>query len=207
MRNWDFYMVTDSALSKGGVLNDVGQAISAGCTAVQYREKSLPFEKMAVEAKAIAALCKGRADFIVNDHLDVMLASGADGIHIGDGDVAIEEIKKAAPNAIIGVSVRSAKEAKDAQDKGASYVGLGPVFPTSTKPDAGLPVGLSEIGSVKKAVTIPVIAIGGINHSNVARVIHAGADGAAMISAIVASDGVFSAVSEAKRIINESRRV
>lgn len=187
----DFYLVTDSELSKKGTLSDVKDAVESGCKIVQYREKTRNTKEMISEAAEIKKICRDNAIFLVNDRIDVALAVDADGVHIGQDDMPIDTAKKLlGPGKIIGLSVHNREEAIEAEKNGADYVGLGPIFDTATKKDAGKGIGPDRIMEVKNAVKIPVVAIGGINKENCGRVIENGADSLVAISAIVCSDDV-----------------
>jgi thiamine-phosphate pyrophosphorylase len=187
----DFYLVTDSGLSKAGTLSDVEKAVAAGCRIIQYREKSISTKEMILEAVKIKEICGNEAIFLVNDRVDVALAVDADGVHIGQDDMPIETARELlGPDKIIGLSVHNVEEALDAEKMSADYVGLGPIFNTSTKKDAGNGIGPESIHPVKDAVRIPVVAIGGINKQNSESVVLGGADSLVAISAVVCSDDV-----------------
>ncbi len=191
LKEMDFYLVTDSELSKKGTLFDVKEAVESGCRIVQYREKNKSTQEMVHEASEIKRICSDRAIFLVNDRIDVALAVDADGIHIGQDDMPIDIARELlGSDKIIGLSVHDRDEAVQAEKKGADYVGLGPVFDTSTKKDAGKGVGPSRIREVKAAITVPVVAIGGINKENCSSVIENGADSLVAISAVICSDDV-----------------
>ena len=191
LKEIDFYLVTDSGLSKKGTLSDVREAVEAGCRIVQYREKDKSTKEMVDEASEIKSICSGRAIFLVNDRIDVALAVDADGVHIGQDDMPIEMARKLlGEDKIIGLSVRDREEAIRAEKAGADYVGLGPIFDTATKKDAGDGIGLHEIRDVKEEIKILVVAIGGINKENCEKVIQNGADSLVAISAVVCSDDV-----------------
>lgn len=180
-----YYFITDSALSVNGNISDVRNAVKAGVRVVQYREKCASSKKMYEEALILRRICKDIV-FLVNDRIDIAIAVGADGAHIGQDDLPINIARKIlGKNKIIGVTVHSVKEALAAERAGADYLGVSPVFLTSTKSDAGRPVGVKMIKAIKDKVRIPVIAIGGINFSNAKDVIDAGADGFCAISCVV----------------------
>ncbi|WP_406656806.1 thiamine phosphate synthase [Methanolobus sp. ZRKC2] len=201
----DFYLVTDSGLSKKGTLSDVENAVAAGCRIVQYREKSGSTKDMILEAAQIKTLCGNEAIFLVNDRVDVALAVDADGVHIGQDDMSIDMARQLmGPDKIIGLSVSNVEEALDAERSGADYVGLGPIFDTATKKDAGDGIGPESIRFVKNSVNIPVVAIGGINKENCTSVVRGGADSLVAISAVVCSDDV---KRETKSFIDTIRRV
>ena len=202
----DFYFVTDSQLSKKGIFSDVNDALKAGCKIIQYREKNIDFNKMVYEAKHLKKKCNGKAIFLINDRLDVALAVEADGIHIGKSDVSFKDARKSlGNNKIIGLSVDNVKEAIDAEVAGANYIGLGPIFKTFTKKDAGNPCGIKMLKNVRKNIKIPIVAIGGITKKNVAEVIRNGADAVASVSAVIGSDDVYREVNDFIKIIRECK--
>ncbi len=187
----DFYLVTDSGLSKKGTLSDVQEAVAVGCRIVQYREKNKSTKEMIAEASQIKSICGADAIFLVNDRIDVALAVDADGVHIGQEDMPID-IARAILGAdkVIGLTVHTISDAIEAERSGADYVGLSPIFDTATKSDAGTGIGTERIRDVKNAINIPVVAIGGINKQNCRSVIENGADSLVAISAVVCSDDV-----------------
>ena len=191
LKEIDFYLVTDSQLSKRGTLSDVREAVESGCRIVQYREKNKSTKEMIYEASEIKRICNDKAIFLVNDRIDVALAVDADGVHIGQNDMPIEIARKLlGPDKIIGLSVCNSDEAIQAEKNGADYVGVGPIFDTSTKKDAGKGIGPAKVGDVKKAIKIPVVAIGGISKENCVSVVENGADSLVAISAVVCSADV-----------------
>jgi thiamine-phosphate diphosphorylase len=182
-----FYFITDQALSLAGNRSDVRAARDAGVEIIQYRNKSATTRQMYDEALELKQDAQG-AFFIINDRIDIALAVEADGVHIGSGDIPCAVVRRLlGKGKIIGVSVKTAREAQEAQAGGADYVGVGPVFATATKPDAGMPLGISGLQSVRRAVTIPIVAIGGITLDNAPEVINAGANAVCAISAVVGS--------------------
>ena len=198
----EFYFVTDSSLSKKGILSDVEDALKAGCRVVQYREKNKTTSDMIREAKQIKKLCNDRAIFLVNDNVDVALAIDADGVHIGKSDISFKNARRLlGKEKIIGISVDNLDEAIIAETTGADYIGLGPIFETATKKDAGLPCGIKMIENVRKNVNIPLVAIGGITKDNVKAVIESGADVAVAVSAVIGSADVYKEVKDFIRII------
>jgi len=202
----DFYLVTDSGLSKKGTLSDVESAVAAGCRIVQYREKARSTRDMVLEASQIKTLCGNEAIFLVNDRVDVALAVDADGVHIGQDDMPIHTARELlGPDKIIGLTVHNIEEALEAERSGADYVGLGPIFNTSTKEDAGEGIGPESIRAVKEALNIPIVAIGGINKQNSEIVIIGGADSLVAISAVVCSDDVTKETKEFIDLIGQIR--
>ncbi len=196
------YFITDGRLSKQGIFADVRQVIAAGCSIVQYREKEKETGEMVAEAKQIAALCKkNKILFLINDRIDVALAVDADGVHLGQQDMPVVIARKLlGKNKTIGLTVHSVEEAAQAQNQGVDYVSVSPIFSTATKQDAGKPVGIELIKEIKRAVKVPVVAIGGINEQNVQQVLQTGADSVAIISAIVCAGN---AAEAARRIIKK----
>jgi len=185
-----YYFITDSALSRSGSVKDAAAAARAGVSIIQYRDKTAPSRGMFAEASKIRKACPGVL-LIVNDRIDIALAARADGVHIGGEDMPFAAARKLlGKNRIIGVTVHSVKEAKAAEKAGADYLGVSPIFRTTTKADAGRPAGVKLIRAVKKFAKIPVVAIGGINHSNAAEVIGAGADAICAISCVVTKENV-----------------
>ena len=205
---FDLYVVTDRELSKGRSDAEVARmAYEGGADVVQLRMKSADGREMLEQANLIRRyadeMCKL---FIVDDRVDIAMASGADGVHLGQSDMPLEAARKLmGDDAIIGISVDNVEEAVAAQEGGADYVGVGAVFQTSTKPDAQQGVGLGAVFEVRQAVDIPVVAIGGINRGNIQDVIRAGADAAAVVSAVVAQDDVSAAAHELRDLILKVR--
>jgi len=188
----DLYFITDSRLTGRTVLEDVGSAIHAGVKIIQYREKDLTTREMIDEAGKICRLCRENdVLFIINDRVDIALAVDADGVHLGNEDMPYEATRRILGNTkIIGLTVHDVGEAIEAERIGADYIGISPIFETTTKPDAGTPAGTDLIKYIKKAVKIPFVAIGGINQDNIKSVLEAGARSIAVISAIVTKDDV-----------------
>jgi thiamine-phosphate pyrophosphorylase len=183
-----FYFITDSRLSRRGIRHDVKAVLAAGISIIQYREKEKGDYQMLRQARQLRRLCR-RAIFLINDRVDICLASGADGVHLGQEDFPCALARRIlGKKKIIGVSVHNLRQARQAEKDGADYLGVGPIFATATKKDAGRPVGTGLIRRVKNHVRLPVFAIGGIKLHNLSRVLAAGADGACAVSAISASD-------------------
>lgn len=176
-------------------------ALEGGVTMVQVREKaasSEAFRETALELRAITR--RLGVPLIVNDRLDIALAVQADGVHLGQSDLPCKEARRLAPDLIIGVSASSADEARQAELDGADYIGAGAVYDTPSKADAGSPIGLGGLRAICRAVSIPVIAIGGITAENAALAIGAGASGVAVISAILGAPSPL----EAARILRST---
>lgn len=206
MNDVGYYLVTDSKLSKKGILSDVENALKAGCKIIQYRAKNKSTKDMIHEAKRIKKKCEGKAIFLINDRIDVALAVDSDGVHIGQDDIPFETAREIIGNEkIIGLTVHNLEESVEAEKIGADYIGLSPIFQTDTKKDAGTACGIATIKMVRKEVNLPIVAIGGINKENIGQVIKAGADAAVAISAVVCSDDVYKEVIDFNKIIKENK--
>ncbi len=186
-----YYFITDSGLSRSGNALDVRKAESCGVRIVQYRNKDANTKEMYEEAVRLREICS-KALFLINDRIDVVLASDADGVHLGQSDMPYIAARRIlGPDKIIGITVHNLSEALEAQRLGANrLLGVSPIFPTATKPDAGKPAGIVLIEKIRALVDIPLIAIGGINLANAPEVIRAGADGLCAISAVVTKEDV-----------------
>jgi len=180
-----YYFITEAALSRAGNLSDVAAAVAAGVRVVQYRQKQgLTFDLVA-EARQLRQLCR-HIRFLVNDRVDLVLEVGADGVHLGQEDLPCPEARKMlGPEKIIGVTVHNVAEALAAQAAGADYLGVSPIFATSTKGDAGAPAGVALLAEIRRRVNLPLVAIGGITLANAPAVIEAGADAMCAIVAVV----------------------
>ena len=195
-----YYFITDAGLSLSGNERDVIEALKSGVTVIQYRDKGRMGRDALVEASRLRKLCK-RALFIVNDRVDIALACGADGVHLGQDDIPCRTARKLlGKKRIIGVTARSVAEARKAVLDGADYVAVSPVFKTGTKEDAGEPVGIELIKKIKKLVKTPLVAIGGINLYNARGVIIAGADAVCAISCVVTKKDVSEEIKKFQRL-------
>lgn len=202
----DFYFVTDSKFSKNGIFSDVENALKAGCKIVQYREKKKDTKTMINESRRIKRICNNKAFFLVNDRVDVALASNADGVHIGQEDIPYEFARKLlGKNRIIGLTVHNLDEAIQAEKLGVDYIGVGPIFETDTKEDIQKPCGVEMINIIRKEVNIPIVAVGGINKNNLKEILDAGADFIVSINPVVSSDDVYSEVVNFIKIIKEGK--
>lgn len=205
---FDLYVVTDASLSGGRSDAEIAAlAYKGGADAVQLRMKDADGRVMLEQAKRIAAMAAERDRFFfVDDRVDIAMASGADGVHLGQSDIPVEDARRImGDDAIIGVSVQTVEQAERAVENGADYLGVGPVFRTSTKPDAGEAIGLGPVFEIRRAVDVPVVAIGGINRGNIQDVIRAGADSAAVVSAVVAQEDPAAAAHELRDLILKVR--
>jgi len=167
-------------------------AIAGGAAIIQLRAKQLPFRESLQAAYNIRALTRSaKVLFLVNDRVDLALAAAADGVHVGDDDMPVQAARRLlGPHAVIGASASTAKEAQEAARAGANYVGTGAIFATSSKADAGAPIGLEGLRAVTDHSPVPVAAIGGIDQTNIAAVLQQHAAMACVISAVSAGQDV-----------------
>lgn len=194
---WDkttmrLYAVTDRTwVGEKTLREQVEQALRGGVTCVQLREKSLELPAILEEAGEIRALCRSYGvPFLINDSVEIALQCGADGVHVGQTDRPAREVRRLlGPDRILGVSARTVEQAVQAERDGADYLGVGAVFSTSTKQDAR-PVAFETVQAICQAVSIPVVAIGGIQRSNLMALAGSGVDGVALVSAIFAAPDV-----------------
>lgn len=203
----DLYGITCEALTPGGDnLEAVRQMVNAGVKIIQYREKEKPRREKYEECRVIRELCKPAGVlFIVNDDVDIAILSKAGGVHVGQDDLPADAVRRlVGPDMVIGVSAGTPAEVEDAIARGADYVGIGPVFATGTKGDAGEPVGLDFIEYVAKNYKIPLVAIGGINGENVLAVRRRGVPCSAMVSALVGCKDIAAQVKSIRQAIGES---
>ncbi|MBN2609242.1 MAG: thiamine phosphate synthase [Candidatus Fermentibacteraceae bacterium] len=193
------YLVTDPVLcGPRGVVETCRLALLAGVGTVQLRDKAASTRELLDTAGLLSGLCmEAGALFIVNDRVDVAMAAGADGVHLGQDDMPVRNARKLlGKDAVIGVSVRTAGEARSAFLEGADYLAANLVFATDTKTDLGEPLGLEGVREIKSAAPLPLVAIGGIKPSNSGDVLRWGADGIAVVSAVMAAEDVGGAVAE-----------
>lgn len=186
------YAVTDRAWTGEQTLYEqVEAALKGGVTCVQLREKEMDETAFLQEAKDICALChRYGVPLIVNDNVDVAIACQADGIHVGQEDMAAGEVRRRVGDAmLLGVSVHTVEEARRAVRNGADYLGLGAVFPTSTKTDVDQMTN-ETLRAICDAVDVPVVAIGGINRGNLLKLSGSGVDGVALVSAIFSAEDI-----------------
>lgn len=215
--NLRLYLVTDESCLPFGrdLFSAVEEALQAGVTLVQYREKNGLGKDMLEKARALITLChKYNVPLLVNDRLDIALLSGADGVHLGQDDIPVAEARRmadlffascaaahivnkthqqAGSNFIIGATAHNVEEALAAEAAGADYLGCGAVFATNTKKDT-VPLGIEGLKAIRQAVHIPIAGIAGITPDNYRQVLEAGADGVAVVSAILGADFITDAV-------------
>ena len=181
------YVIIDTqALDFKGEVDATSKAIRGGTRIIQLRDKHYDNGKLLALAQKMKALCrKDNALFIINDHLDIALAADADGLHIGQEDLPLPIVRKELPiDKIIGCSICTVAQALKAQAGGADYIAAGSIFPTLTKNGATV-IGIEQLKQIKQVISIPLVAIGGVNRDNMAQVMAAGADAAAVISAVL----------------------
>ena len=191
------YAVTDRRLLNGRTLREaVKQSLDGGVTFVQLREKDLDYQSFLSEAKDIKELCREyNVPFVINDNVDIAAEVDADGVHVGQSDMEAGKVReRLGPNKIIGVSAQTVEQAVTAEKHGADYLGVGAVFPTGSKDDAE-DVSYETLKAICEAVSIPVIAIGGITADNVHKLKGSGICGVAVISAIYAQEDIKEAAS------------
>ena len=199
------YAVTDRHWLSGRSLSDVvAESLDGGVTMLQLREKALEEEAFLSEAKELQALCRRRGvPFIVNDNVAIAKAMDADGVHVGQSDMEAMDVRSLlGPEKIIGVSAQTVEQAVLAERHGADYLGVGAVFPTGSKDDAD-DVSYETLQAICAAVSIPVVAIGGISRDNVSRLSGSGICGVAVISAIYAAKDIRAAAAELKAATEE----
>lgn len=203
------YAVTDRAWAADTdeLLRQVADAIDGGAGIVQLREKHLDHDAFLEEAKRFVALCREKgAVSIINDDVDIALASGADGVHVGQEDLAAGRARQLlGPDKIVGVSAHNVSEAQAAQAAGADYLGVGAAFVTGTKTDAK-PITRDTIRAVTAAVEIPAVAIGGITRENLPQLSGCGLQGVAVVSALFAQPDVKAAAAELLALSEEMAR-
>lgn len=202
--DYSLYLVTDRSLSRGRSIEEiVSGAVRGGVTCVQLREKHCSTREFVRQARSLQPiLSKYNIPLIINDRLDVALAVGADGVHLGQSDMHIGDARRLmGKKIIIGISAENLDDAIVAEKEGADYIGMSPVFATETKTDTAAPLGLDGIRQIRKVVKIPLVGIGGIHAANLREVVWAGADGVAVVSAIVSADCPETAASELKSLL------
>ncbi|MBW2532098.1 MAG: thiamine phosphate synthase [Deltaproteobacteria bacterium] len=203
----DLYLVTSASASRGRPSLDIlDAALDAGVRMVQLREKELgkgDLYQLAREfrSRTTAAGCL----LIINDHVDVALACGADGVHLGQSDLPVEAARSIAPGLILGASSHDEDEARQAARAGADYVNIGPIFPTSTKPDASRFLGPEAISTIAPSLSIPFTCMGGISRDNVNRVLARGARIVAVVSAVTAAEDPAAAARELRDLVLAGR--
>lgn len=186
------YLITDRKIATKPLTEAVRLALEGGVRAVQLREKDLPVRELLALAQELRVVTRGfGAKLFINDRADVAVSVGADGVHLGTESMPAAAVRKIVGSSmLIGVSTHSMDEALSAQAAGADFITYGPIFETPSKAKYGPPAGAGSLGAIKKELKVPVIAIGGITRGNLRSVMGAGADGVAVISAIMAAEDI-----------------
>ncbi|WP_054710753.1 thiamine phosphate synthase [Bacillus sp. JCM 19041] len=209
MKDFHLYVITGEEFHpERNLIEVMEEAIQGGADIIQLRDKTSSKIDVLEKARNLKELC-GKYDvpFIVNDHIDIALAVDADGVHIGQDDMPLAEVRKLiGPTKVIGVSSHKLEEALAAEKNGADYIGVGPIFPTKSKVDVVDPVTTSYIQEVKEHVSIPFVAIGGIKLHNVKEVVEAGADRVCVITEIVAANDVKAASAAMRKALEEAKQ-
>lgn len=205
----DLYVITDTRLAgPRGNLAAMEQAICGGADVVQLREKEMSTGQMVELGLALRELTRRHGIlFVVNDRVDVALAVDADGVHVGQEDMPAALARRLmGPGKIVGVSAGTVDEALRAARDGADYLGVGPIYPTGTKADAGAATGPALVAEIHRAVALPIVGIGGIDAANADAVVAAGADGVAVVSAVVAAADPRRAAERIKEAVFAAKR-
>lgn len=192
-RALELYLVTDRGLSLGRPLLDVVQAaVAGGVSCVQLREKDLPTRDFVALARTLVAWLRPRGvPLIINDRLDIALIAQADGLHVGQSDLDVLDARRhLPPGAILGLSVERLDHVRAVDRAAVDYLGVSPVFATATKTDTARPFGLDGLRAARAATKLPLVAIGGISQANASGVRAAGADGIAVVSALMSAHDV-----------------
>lgn len=187
--DYSVYLVTDTGFLQGRDFTAcIEAALKGGVTLLQYRDKTADSRTLFERALLLKKLCAAyQVPLLINDRLDIALAVQADGVHVGQSDLPVAVVRRLlGDQAVVGASAHNAEEARQALADGADYLGCGAVFGTTTKNDAGY-LGLTGLQSIRQAVTAPIVGIGGVNSGNFEQVLQTGANGAAIVSGILAA--------------------
>ena len=206
--DYSVYLVTDRGLSRGRSTLEILQgAVRGGVTCVQLREKNCPIRDFIEQADSIKAYLRAHdIPLIINDRLDVAQAVGADGVHLGQSDMPLNVAREILKDSMtIGISAESLGDAIEAEKGGADYIGVSPIYATPTKTDTAPPLGLEGLREIRNAVRIPLVGIGGLTKDNAGEVIKHGADGVAIVSAIVSADDPELATKELLKTVTQAR--
>ena len=207
--DWGVYLVTDHDLVGSRPLPTViAHALAGGASVVQLRNKHRPIRELYTLGLELRDLTRAAdVPFIVNDRLDLALALNADGVHVGQDDLPAEIVRRVlGPHRILGVSVETVAQAEQAALAGATYLGVGAVYATSTKPDANAPIGLDTLAAIVQATPLPCVAIGGITLENAAAVLQTGVQGVAVVSAIMGAADPQQAARSLRELVQQHRR-
>lgn len=208
--DYSLYLVTDRGLSRGRSTFEVVQAaVRGGVTCVQLREKSCSTREFIEEARAIKGFLSAHAiPLIINDRIDVALAVGADGVHLGQTDMPLVSARSIlGADVIIGISAECLQDAIEAEITGADYLGVSPIYDTPTKTDTAPSLGLKGLRRIRSAVKLPLVGIGGLSLANAADVVASGAEGVAVVSAIVSAENCETAARELRNAIEKAKQV
>ncbi|MBQ4523989.1 MAG: thiamine phosphate synthase [Lachnospiraceae bacterium] len=200
------YAVTDRTWTKKQTLfEQIESAIKGGVTCVQLREKEMEEKELLEEALKMGELCRSyQVPFLINDRVDIALTCNADGVHLGQKDMSISEARKIlGKDKIIGATAKTIEQAKKAEAEGADYLGVGAVFGSTTKKDA-IPITKEQLKKIADTVSIPIVAIGGINKDNIFQLCHTGICGVAVVSGIFAAEDI---ERECRILCEESRKI
>lgn len=203
--DWGLYLVTDRGLAGGRSLPEIVRAaVAGGASVVQLREKDIPTRAFVDVAKQFKALLAGSGvPLIVNDRVDVALAADADGVHVGQDDMEVADVRRLiGPSRILGLSVETLDQARAAEDWDVDYYGVSPIFATPTKTDTRGAWGIDGLRALRERTDRPLVAIGGLHVGNAAEVVAAGADGVAVVSAICAAGDPRAAAADLRRVVD-----
>lgn len=206
--DWSLYLLTDRRAAGERSLPDlVRAAIQGGATAIQLRDKGVSTRATVELGRALLAITRpAGVPLIVNDRVDVALAIDADGAHVGQDDLPAPLARRLlGPGRLLGVSAGSVAEALQAQRDGADYLGVGDVYGTPSKADAGVPIGVAGLAEIARAVSLPVVAIGGVGPENAAAAIQTGAAGVAVLSAVLRARDPEAAARRLRQIVDHGR--
>ncbi|MCE5300230.1 MAG: thiamine phosphate synthase [Spirochaetia bacterium] len=202
-----YAVITEKFCRNGSSVETLEQVLAAGVKLIQLREKDCPESRILVMAKKFRELTqKAGAMLIINDHPDIAALAGADGVHVGQHDMNVKDVKKRYPGLIAGVSTHNLSEALRAQEQGADYINIGPVFATKTKETGEYrPVGCAKLKRILGRVTVPVTVMGGIKSGNIANVAAAGAETFAMITEITMAQDIKGRIAVINRTLGENK--
>ena len=207
--DYSLYLVTDRALCLGrGLIDVVQSAVKGGATMVQLREKHCDTRDFVELARNLKKhLAQAGVPLLINDRVDVALACGADGVHVGQSDMKVQDVRELMGSEIlVGLSVENMDQIRESEQLTVDYLGIGPVFPTATKPDASTPWGIDGLQAARKITTLPLVAIGSVSQSNAAEIISSGINGVAVVSAICSAENVQEAAAQLKEIVRNARK-
>lgn len=198
------YAITDrKSIGERDYISAVKEAIEAGVDIIQLREKDLDKDELRKLALEIKKLCEGRATFVINDDVELAKELDLDGVHLGQSDMSLIEARAIlAEDKIIGITAKTVAQAEEAEKNGATYLGSGAIFPTSTKSDAKA-LSKEELEEICKAVNLPVYAIGGLNHSNLSYLRGSSISGVAVSSAVFGAEDIYVAAKQLKEVIEK----